>query len=405
MCLITADPAWRIGSILEPLRPLADEVVIAADSRVDERTLTGYAALADRLFRIEFAMPERHLAWLCDQCRGDWILRIDGDEVPSEAFVRRLPDMLASRGVRQFWSAQAWLYPDGTQILSCLPWSADFHVRLIRNDGTHRFPGVQHLHIEAASPREYVEEPVYHLDLLLGDERRRRDKAIRYEATRPGLIATGGGPINEAFYLPELRDDLELAPVPEEDRHAIARALQAPEAAPAPDAPIQAQQAPAQGEQVREHSRASPVNAVPFASLQEMDRLWEGRPVPESAYRARIEPREGTCVLAAGEQRHVFFRVANQGTELWPADLQERPQIRLAYRWLRPDGSVHVAEGPRSPFPRRVEPGERVLAPVHVDAPATPGEYVLEVDVVHEGARWFGCACRVPAQVKAPPGA
>ena len=121
ICLITVDPAARVAAILEPLLPHAEEIVIAADSRVDEETLAGYAALADRLFKIEFCQSERHLAWLFAQCSGDWILRLDGDEVPSPAFVRRLSSMLASRNAQQFWIAQAWLYPDAGHVLTGAP--------------------------------------------------------------------------------------------------------------------------------------------------------------------------------------------------------------------------------------------------------------------------------------------
>ena len=55
-------------------------------------------------------------------------------------------------------------------------------------------------------------------------------------------------------------------------------------------------------------------------------------------------------------------------------------------------------------FPRVVNPGERILAPLHVDALAAAGDYVLEVDIVHEHVRWFDCACRVPVRVEHPAG-
>jgi hypothetical protein len=139
-------------------------------------------------------------------------------------------------------------------------------------------------------------------------------------------------------------------------------------------------------------------------SLEEMDRAWEERIVPESAYRAKIEAVEPKASFTPSEQRHVFFRVANKGTERWPAQLDERPLIRLAYRWRNSDGSIHTAEGLRSAFSRMVDPGERILAPMHVVAPSDPGEYILEVDVVHEHVRWFDCACRVPVRVGHPQG-
>jgi inositol phosphorylceramide mannosyltransferase catalytic subunit len=380
--LITADPPRRLAAALEPLRPYADEIVIAADSRVDAETLAGYGSLADRLLRIDFRESERHLSWLYAQCSGDWILRLDGDEVPSQGFIRRLPEMLASRRVQQFWASVAWLYPDAERFLAGPPWS-DFTIRLVRNDGTLRARGRQHLHLDPVTPCEYVEEPFYHLDLLACDEEERRDKAIRYEVSRPHLLAPGGGRINEAFYLPELRDSLELRAVPDEDRASIAAAFDAQKVL---------------------SSATTPTPDVPLVLLEEMDRLWEGRTVGGGAYRAKLEPHEPSSTLAPSEQRHVFFLVSNEGTERWPARLDADPPIRLSYRWLHTDGSVHTAEGPRSPFSRVVNPGERILTPLHVDAPPDAGAYLLEVDIVHEDVRWFGCSCRVPVRVEHPRG-
>jgi hypothetical protein len=382
VCLITADPPARVAAILEPLRPLAAEVLIAADSHVDEETLAGYGALADQLFRIEFLQAERHLAWLCAQCSGEWILRLDGDEVPSQAFIRRLPEMLGSRGVQQYWIPRAWVYPDADRILGSPPWSEDFVNRLTRNDGTLRVSGLRHTDPEPVTPREYIEQPLYHLDLLTSSHRQRQDKVVYYEASRSHLLAAGGGRLNEAFYLPELRDRLELRAVPEEDRTAIAQALAGSSSPP---------------------STVS-VEDVRFVSLEEMDRMWEGRAVRADAYKASIEPREPTLSLTPSERRHVLFRVRNEGSERWPASLEESPQIRLSYRWLNADESVHTPEGPRSAFLRVVNPGERILVPLHVDAPAVAGDYVLEVDIVHEQVRWFDCACRVPVVVERPQG-
>lgn len=382
VCLMTADSASRVAAVLEPLRPHAEEIVIAADARVDEQTLAGYASIADRLFRIEFSSPERHMAWLYAQCGGDWILRLDGDEVPGDAFMRRLPTMLASRAVQQFWAPTAWLYPDRERFLAGLPWSTGFVPRLVRNDGTLRFSGLTHDHAQPVTPSEYVEEPFYHLELLISTEQERRDKVVRYEVERPHLLAAGGGRLNEAFYLPELRDSLDLQAVPEEDRARIAQALDPPSTPVAP----------------------SPTEGVPLVSLAETDRLWEQRSVGENTYHASVQCGESSPSLMPSEQRHVYFKVSNEGAERWPGELDAHPAIRLSYRWLDPDGSVLVAEGPRSAFTRPVNPGESILTPVHVEAPPIPGEYVLEVDVVHEHVRWFDCACRVPVRVGYPDG-
>jgi inositol phosphorylceramide mannosyltransferase catalytic subunit len=381
IALITADAPARIAAILEPLRAHADEVVIAADSRVDASTLSGYGQLADRLFRIDFRAPERHLPWLLEQCRGDWILRLDGDEVPSAAFIRRLPEMLAARRLHQFWARVAWLYPDGEHELAYPPWSEDFGSRLVRNDGTLRARGLQHLHLEPVVPRAYVAEPVYHLDLLVSSKAARLDKALRYEVSRPRLIAPGGGRMNEAYYLPELRESLELRSVAEEDRDLIRRVLEA----------------------AHEPSAASPLATTAlYVPLQEMDRMWEGRTVGADAYRATIEPLEPAGAMAPSEHRQVFLYVTNEGSERWPATLEESPEIRLAHRWIEQSEGTEVQIGPRAAFRRPVAPGQRVLVPVDVVAPSLAGDYVLEVDLVHELVRWFGCERRVPVQVTRP---
>ncbi len=378
VCLIASAPAARVAALLEPVRELADEVVIAADSRGDDETLAGYASLADRFFRIEYRLYERHLAWLHAQCSGDWILRLDDDEVLSAAFVARLPGLLAARDVQQYWVARAWLYPDVARVLDDPPWSVDFNNRLVRNDGTLRLRGVQHLGADPVAPCEYLEEPIYHLELLLADAERRRDKAVRYEVANPLLIAAGGGRLNEAFYLPELRASLRTRSLPESDRAAIERALGAT------------------------GTIAAPVGReAPLVTADEMDAHWEGRVVPESAYRATIEPVGTPPALAPGEGRIVPFRVANDGTDTWPRGLDRTPAIRASYRWLHPDGSVHTADGLRTGFTRDVRPGERILVALEVVAPPEPGRYVLEADLVHEHVRWFEQRCRVAIEVAA----
>lgn len=376
VCLIASAPAARVAALLEPVRGLADEIVIAADSRGEDATLAGYAALADRFFRIEYRLYERHLAWLHAQCSGDWILRLDDDEVLSAAFAARLPALLAARGVQQYWVARPWLYPDAGSVLDDPPWNVDFNNRLVRNDGTLRFRGVQHAHADPVEPSEYLEEPVYHLELLLTGTDERRDKAIRYEVANPLLIAPGGGRMNEAFYLPELRASLRTRLLPAADRTAVERVLAAA------------------GTVAAAGSRDAPL-----VTAEEMDRHWERRDVPETAYRAAIEPVGAPPALAPGEGRSVLFRVANEGSERWPRGLDREPAIRATYRWLQPDGSVHTADGVRTGFTRDVEPGERILLPLEVAAPNEPGRYLLEADLVHEHVRWFEAGCRVEVEV------
>ena len=173
VCCLTGDPGPRVTAVLAPLRGIADEIVIAADARADQERLEQYAAAADRLLRVEFSYLERHLAWLHKQCSGDWIFRIDADEVASPSLVERLPEL--DRGSAAFSSTgfrAGGSTPRLAHWLEEVPWWPDYQNRLVRNDGTLRFSGLLHSSAEPTHPARYVEEPLYHLACLRTMSRR-----------------------------------------------------------------------------------------------------------------------------------------------------------------------------------------------------------------------------------------
>jgi hypothetical protein len=218
----TRDPGPQVAALLSQLRGVAEEVVVAADSRVDGEDLSEYNRVADILVRYEYTGSNRSFAWLHGLCSGDWIFHISGDEVAAPAFIERLPELTAARDVQQYWLPTRWTFPDGAHWLDELPWYPDFHNRLIRNDGTLRFPGLKHSGAAPALPARYIEEPLYHLNLSLISEQERRAKVERYERELPDLRAPGGAPFNAAYYLPEDHARAAPVPVPERDRNALA---------------------------------------------------------------------------------------------------------------------------------------------------------------------------------------
>jgi inositol phosphorylceramide mannosyltransferase catalytic subunit len=379
VCCLTGDPGPRVAAVLGPFREIADELVIAADARADRERLEQYAAVADRVVRVEFSYFERHVAWLHAQCSGDWIFRIDADEVASPALVEHLPELVADRHLQQAWFPRRWLFPDRAHWIEEVPWWPDYQNRLVRNDGTLRFSGLQHTSAVPTLPALYADEPLYHLACLLDDVATRRSKGLKYEVLRPHLSAPGGGSVNRRIYLPELYARRPPADVPERDRAAVAAALAA-ETAP--------------------RRELGELAVVPLA---ESDRHWGSRPLAHDAYAAEIALFEAGPRLAPSEVRQLHMRVTNRGSETWPWDADAGPEIRCAYRWRQVNGALLVAEGHRTSFTREVGPGESLVVPLLVEAPATPGSYLLEVDVVHERVRWFGAERRFPVEVAEPP--
>jgi hypothetical protein len=102
-----------------------------------------------------------------------------------------------------------------------------------------------------------------------------------------------------------------------------------------------------------------------------------------------------------GSLRHVELRIGNRGDETWTAG-EADPRIRLGYRW-RDDETGRVVFDGRTLFEESVPPGATVIAMLAAEAPDEPGDYRLEVDVVHEHVRWFDCAAATPIRVEPRP--
>ncbi len=170
VCCATSDPGPRVAAVLGQLRPVADEIVVAVDHRLDPERLGQFAAVADRLLRFEFGgYVERSLPWLHAQCDADWILHIDGDEVASPELISLLPDLILARDVVQYFVGMRWLFPDDSHWIDKRPWFF-YTNRLVRNDpATMWIPGIAHLPAAPVGPSRYVEAPLYHLTCLLTD--------------------------------------------------------------------------------------------------------------------------------------------------------------------------------------------------------------------------------------------
>lgn len=379
---ITHDPGPQVAAALAPLRAVATEIVVVADARTSAEDLGHYAAASDRLLRYPFEPPvERPYGWAHAQCTGDWILRIDGDEVPSPELVAALPALIARRDRLQYWIPRRWSYPDAGHWIDERPWAPDRQLRLVRNDpATMSFAGLMHTAALPHQPYALIAEPIYHVDMLVSPLDHRRRKARGYEALRPGLQAPGGGPF-ELYYLPEDWATRPPATTPPETVALLERVLH-PTAAP-----------------------VTPVDPdrVPLATRDDIDRHWDPRPLTGADYHAAIESLDTDLRLAPGRADALDLRVTNLGTAAWPGGLDREPLVRLGHRWLDADARVVDDSTFRTALPSSVAPGESAVVALSLIAPPEPGDYVVEVDLVHELVRWFEDPLRIPVTVAERP--
>ena len=376
VCCLTRGPTARVAAQLALLRDVADEIVVAVDTSVDENLVHPLERVADVLVRYPYADPvDRPVGWVHSLCTRDWILWVDDDEIPSAGLLAAVPAAISQRSVTHCFVARRTLWRDAGSALVGPPWVPDFQLRLVQNDPrVVWFPGITHWPIQAIGPHRYLVDCLYHTDLLLSSVERRREKVRRYEGAVPGR-RVAGLPMNDAYFLPEDRAAVRVAPIAEPDRRTVEGIL-ALEAWPEP---------------------AGAVERVRIATRSEVDVHWHGAPAGDDLYRCALELLDGLEPFALGEQRGVVVRVTNLGTHAWPPGEVGWPPVRLSYRWLDAAGSTVVGDGLRTPLPAMLAPGESLIVPVEILAAPGAGRHTLVLDLLHEHVRWF--RCEVAAEV------
>jgi SAM-dependent methyltransferase len=111
--------------------------------------------------------------------------------------------------------------------------------------------------------------------------------------------------------------------------------------------------------------------------------------MPDAAYSASIELAAPVpASVAAGSELALTFKVRNTSDHEW-----RQPQVgplALGNHWLDAGGALMVAQDDgRAPLLQIVPPGLAWPVLVTMRAPAVPGRYVAEIDLVHEGISWF----------------
>jgi N-acetyl-anhydromuramyl-L-alanine amidase AmpD len=113
------------------------------------------------------------------------------------------------------------------------------------------------------------------------------------------------------------------------------------------------------------------------------------RQVKVAPYRAQWLDDRFPSRLNAGQMVVVPITVKNNGAIPWTVG-GEHP-FRLGYRYYRNRRILALGEEKdlRTEVPQQVAPGDTVTIPVRVALPDQPGNYTLEMDVVHEGVTWL----------------
>ncbi|MFN2499232.1 MAG: hypothetical protein ABR557_09120 [Pyrinomonadaceae bacterium] len=119
-------------------------------------------------------------------------------------------------------------------------------------------------------------------------------------------------------------------------------------------------------------------------------------PLPDRAFRALLAFKDVPAKLRTGQKETVVIRVKNASDVFWWARGGEinnnsgnQFYIAVGDAWLQEDGTLVTNMDGRMGVGKDLRPGEEVEVPLIITAPTTPGNYILEVDLVQEQVAWF----------------
>jgi len=375
--MFTNGPTPLVAASLRQVRPVAHEIVVAVDDRVPVDQLGPLQAVADRVVRAEFAYPlEANLHWLHQQATGDWVLRLDSDDLVSEALLRRLATPGWDEGITHAYVQYRWLWGGPDRMLDQAPWWPDPALRLIRTTpGIATFPHGAHQAPEVAGTARFWDTPLYHLDLVLRDEATRSAKAAGYEYENPGHRTDKGWSVSTTYYLPERLDPPpRTAPLPPVDA-AVAEQLL-----------------------VVARSQAPITDPVDEAALGPVVAVADRRnppPAPGDS-RVRILAHDPVSVVA-GRSAVVTVGIVNRSGRTWdPAD---EPADVVGGRFLDAAGAP-VGFEVRAPLPGPVRADDEALVRLPLPAPLPDGAVHLQVGLVQDGVAWHDAVASARLQAQ-----
>lgn len=129
-------------------------------------------------------------------------------------------------------------------------------------------------------------------------------------------------------------------------------------------------------------------------------------PLPAELFRAEIRAIDCPSHLRTSQPAMIRVALRNASVSVWPA--RERAvasfQINVGNHWLDSSGQTVVNDDGRATLLQDLLPGQEAEFSFTINAPSSPGQYILEIDALQENVSWFGLkgskTLRLPVKVE-----
>jgi hypothetical protein len=336
----------RLGRLLAEVSTFADEIVVGVDDSTADRTLEIATGLADVVFSFRHSdqLAAARMA-IFDYATGDWILVLDDDESLEPGFADLLPKLMADATATHYWFSRKWVVnTEPYEFLFAPPWFPDWQLRLFRNDRALVWkPSRPHSGYHVLGPGRFEHGvAILHFEPLWCSPESRAEKLATYAM---------GGP---------------------------------------------------RGDWLAHYNIPSHIPRRPCAGLAESETLPTARQTRLIAetYPADRPPMppwgaeilEVDMVAATHCNHEVLARVRLRNTgqlAWWPTWGIRSASLYLSHHLRSVDGKLVRWDCERTLTLDIVPPGGEAIYLHQFKAPETPGDYLLEWDMVSEGEAWF----------------
>jgi len=108
---------------------------------------------------------------------------------------------------------------------------------------------------------------------------------------------------------------------------------------------------------------------------------------PKAEYSALIRTEKKKLSATEGARVKILFSIENTGTNPW--HLKDKHPCLFSYHLQNKNGETIQYDNRRFTLPGKVMPGQNIDLPIILRIPIKAGNYILEFDMLREGAAWF----------------